>query len=103
MNYEGVGKRKRESPRAACSFKRKFKVNLEALSGTDTISYSQRQGVNRSAGMGIIATIIIGLLVGAVAKLLTPGEGPRRVFNYDAARSRWFLRRNLSGKVFRPL
>ena len=26
--------------------------------------------------MGIIATIIIGLLVGAVAKLLTPGKDP---------------------------
>jgi uncharacterized membrane protein YeaQ/YmgE (transglycosylase-associated protein family) len=26
--------------------------------------------------MGIIATIIIGLLIGAVAKLLTPGKDP---------------------------
>jgi hypothetical protein len=43
----------------------------------------------------IIWTLVIGLVVGAIAKRLTPGKDPRRLHHHHSARNRRGLCRHL--------
>ena len=51
--------------------------------------------------MGIFSWIFLGLIAGAIAKFIMPGEGPRRDYRYDPHRHRWRDRRRFSGQLRR--
>ena len=41
--------------------------------------------------MAILSTILVGLIVGAIAKILMPGKDPGGFYRHDSARHRWRL------------
>ena len=46
--------------------------------------------------MGLLWTLLIGLVVGALAKLVMPGKDPGRIHRHDVAGCRGCVHRGLS-------